>query len=61
MHQKRIRDLAQLVDRLYLHPVTQVAAPHATGGVEQGGDRHINLAGQEQGDPGGDEEDEQRD
>ena len=55
-HQQR-----QLIDRAHFHAVLQVALAHLAGGIEQRGDGHADLLGQEQRHPGGDEEHEQRD
>ena len=51
----------QLVDRLHLHAIGQVALAHLARGHQQSGNRHADLAREQQRDPGGHEQNEQRD
>ena len=45
----------------HFHAIAQIALAHLAGRVQQRGDRHADLPGQKQRDPGGDEQHEQRD
>ena len=55
-HQRR-----QLIHRFHVHAIGEIALAHLARRAEQRGDRHADLPGQNQRDPGGDKKNEERD